>query len=228
MVSMYKFTEPTVIVGSAQIQIKVIETPLNNIKPERILKPISQTSYSGINGGFYNGNYTSPPERSDSISWSYEDQGTGKNYDYNGSPSNQQSRKTLVVYQWNNFYLGATMYAKNIEEVRSKYPQIREVIGGFGLEQSDWGSEIAYLGPIQRTFMVYDGNYSKRIAYLIISPALINIPSIKAILPQIGLSAQDAIILDGSGSTSMKIPGYLYKGMDRYIYNMIRLRSLER
>lgn len=228
MTNLYTFSEPTIILGSGQFKVKVIETPLNNIKPETILKPISQTSYYGINGGFYIGDYKSPPERSDSISWSYNDMGNGKNYNYNGSQTNQVSRKTLVVYQYNNFYFGATMYAKNITEVRNKYPEAREVIGGFGLEESDWGSPLAYYGPTSRTFMAFDGNVSKRIGYLIISPARINVLGIKNTLTQLGLRHQDAIVLDGSGSTSMKIPTYHYKGEDRYIYNMIRLRSLKR
>ncbi|WP_246188425.1 hypothetical protein [Metabacillus lacus] len=167
MANLYTFIEPIVIVGSGQFKVKVIETPLNNIKPERILKPISQTSYSGINGGFFVDDYTSPPSRGDSISWSYEDQGTGKNYDYNGSASSQKSRKNFVVYQEGNFYFGATMYARNISEVRSKYPEAREVIGGIGLESSDWGSDTAYLGPTARTFMAYDGNVGSRMGYLI-------------------------------------------------------------
>ncbi|KML00559.1 phosphodiester glycosidase family protein [Rossellomorea marisflavi] len=226
--ALYTFKEPTVNLGSAQFKVKVIETPLNNIKSEKINKPISSTSYSGINGGFFDGDYNSPPDRPDSISWSYNDQGTGKNYDYNGSPSNQVSRKTFVVYQEGNFYFGATMYARNISQVKSKYPQVREVIGGIGLNKSDWGSDTAYYGPTARTFMAYDGGGSKRFGYLIICPTRINVPAISSILLQLGLDPDDAVVLDGSGSTSMSIPGYKYNGENRYISNMVRLRHLER
>ncbi|MBR7554739.1 hypothetical protein ACFFJI_09345 [Allobacillus sp. GCM10007491] len=227
MTKLYSYKEPTVIVGSAQFKVRMIETPLNNIKTETINKPISQTNYSGINGGFFVGNYTSPPKRGDSIAWSYNDQGTGENHNYNGSASKQESRKTFVVYQEGNFYFGDTMNAKNITEVKNKFPQVREAIGGIGLESSDWGSDLAYYGPSQRTFMAFDET-SKRFGYLIISPERINIPAVKSILLQIGLDSKNAVVLDGSGSTALSIPEYKFFGENRYIFNMIRLRRLQR
>jgi exopolysaccharide biosynthesis protein len=189
----------------------------------------------GINGGFFAAtDYNQPPTSGRSIAYnaddvgesvSYEGRTLAKNYNYNGTSTTPVSRKTAVIYKdsANNTKV-QHVYATSIWDVLNNFNNVQTIIGGTSFTQSDWSST-AYNGPTQRTVFAWrsDGN-----AYLIITPDAINIPQLRESIEWIGLSPTDAIVLDGSGSSSMRVQvnnsfNESFYGEDRYVFNMIRL-----
>jgi len=226
--------------ASVPIQLMMIKTKIDNVQSKTILKPLKETGLTGINGGFFEADegYNEPPTRGASIIYERSDVGDEvtnegrtlpKNYDYNGSPSNPKSRKTMVIYKDDVGEYGiAYMYARTVDDVLDRYEtngaKVYTVVGGTSFNESDWSST-AYNLPTPRTCVAWKGNY----VYLIIARHAITIPQLRESLEMNNLSATNAIVLDGSGSTAMQtiINGSRSKsfyGQNRYLYNAVCLR----
>jgi len=226
--------------ASVPIQLKMIKTPINNVKTRTILKPIKETGLTGINGGFFDADegYNKPPTRGASIVYermatddevTYEGRTLPYNYDYNGSPSNPKSRKTMVIYRDNVGEYGVEyMYARTIDDVLDRYEvgggRVETVVGGTSFNESDWSST-AYNLPTPRTCVAWKGNY----IYLIIARHAITIPQLRESLEMNNLSATNAVVLDGSGSTAMQViingsKSKSFYGENRYLYNVVCLQ----
>ncbi|QTL52624.1 hypothetical protein [Priestia aryabhattai] len=112
----YSFEEEkTTKIGDEEVVFSIIKTPVDNIKTEVIKKPVSETKYIGINGGFYAPSYDSSIDydeyRPCSISYynpndynpnenELEKEDLNKNSMFNRSSKNGPpvSRPTLVTY----------------------------------------------------------------------------------------------------------------------------------
>ncbi|MET1174444.1 phosphodiester glycosidase family protein [Paenibacillus amylolyticus] len=221
-------------------RMKYIKTKLSNIKSETILKPMSQTSFMGINGGFFlpeNDNYNIPPLVGRSIAYSATDSGNvsvtygspvktrtlPKNYLQNGSSAELFARKTLVIYTSGGTTKAAYMYATNTAEVFAKYSNVKTIIGGNSFTSSDW-KVAQYNVPLPRTAIAWRGDD----VYLIVTPDAISIPDLRDSIAHIGLDPTNAIVLDGSGSSAIRVQtngswSNSFIGGNRYIYNMVRL-----
>ncbi|GEM_PF-2175308 len=217
----------------------IIRTPISNIKNETILRPLSYTSYMGINGGFFKADdgYNAPPTSGASIVYAkeyenqtvtYQGRTLPKNYLWNETASNPISRKSAVIYKnSSNISQAGYMYAKNASEVFALYgtDNVEYIIGGNDFNLDSWGS-IAYYLATYRTALSWKDGY----AYLIVtSIGTCNIPALRMHLENMGLSPVDSIILDGSGSTQMQVAhDGMWKNIplqnNRYIFNMIRLK----
>lgn len=101
----------------AYYEYAVIRTDLDKVKPEIINTQIKKTPHIGVNGDFFAADnaYDKPPTGLRAISWW---KGDSTSYKYNGTSSNQVSRKTFIAYKdSNNLVRGAYMYAKNLDEI---------------------------------------------------------------------------------------------------------------
>jgi hypothetical protein len=204
----------------------VITTEIENAKPEIINKRLIDVPHIGINGGFFEGSYTSPPTSLKSISfW----KGDTKQYQYNGTSSNQISRKTFISYWQDGRYRADYRYVKNLNEALGNYPAgyVKAVIGGNDYNLDSWGST-AYYVALNRTVLAWDNAKGK--AYMIVThDRNVNIPVLKNHMTQMGFNPVNSIVLDGSCSSKMRVPvgGVVkYYGCDtenRYIGNMIRV-----
>ncbi|WP_459195699.1 phosphodiester glycosidase family protein [Wukongibacter baidiensis] len=214
---------------------RIIKTDLDNIETETILRPISDTSYTGINGGFFaagNG-YDNPPTGSSSICYNKYDKGKTVKVEgvrhpaiseYNKSDSGTASKKTMIIYKDGSRTKATYRYVEEVDDVLSqtRFRDSINIIGGTDYNKSSWSTK-AYYGPVDRTVIAWEGND----VYLITVDS-VNIPSLKSVVERLGLDPVDSVILDGSGSTCMQVEvnGRLRDyGGDRYIYNMIRLKK---
>ncbi|SFS49585.1 phosphodiester glycosidase family protein [Paenibacillus sp. 453mf] len=222
-------------------RMQIIKTHLSNIKSETILRPISTTSYMGINGGFFrpvsDDAYNVPPAQGSSIAYcpedenktvSYQGRTLARNYNYNGNSStNPIARKTMVVYtNSSGSTKAAYVYAATLGEVTSRFSNIKTVIGGNSFASADW-SPTVYNLPAPRTAIAWDSSDN---AHLIVVPDAINIPLLKSSIEYIGLNPENAVVLDGSGSSSLRVQvdgsySKSFYGENRHIFNMIRLRN---
>lgn len=225
-------------------QFDIIKTHVSNIIPEAILKPVHQSGFTGINGGFFaSDEYTQPPTGARSISYNPDDENVkitfqnrtlSKNYLYNGTSTNSISRKTFVAYTDSS---GATkaayVYAASAQEVFNKYGKanVRAIIGGIDFTESSWNASdlsnlrgwAGYRLPVKRTLLSFLNDQ----VYLITGVG--SMDYMKNIMDDMGLSATNTIVLDGSDSTQMQ---YKSNGQwirprqsDRYVFNMVRLKN---
>ncbi|UFJ62318.1 MULTISPECIES: hypothetical protein [Brevibacillus] len=215
----------------------IIKTKLDNIRTETILRPLSKTDYTGINGGFFAADsYDEPPTEGRSIAYNEFDEGDkvtykGRTlpeiYEYNGTAKNQKSRKTAVLYEKKGTIKADYMYARNLDDVKARYDNITNVIGGTSFAESDW-SPLAYQLPTYRTIFAWDDTN----AYLIAFTDPVTVPHAKQSIEFIGLDPKNAIVLDGSGSTSIQVyddgnrkKNYCFYGEDRYLFNIVRVKK---
>ena len=81
----YSFAMRTVAdIGNPNVKYNyaVITTDIANVRPDIIKKQIKSTPFIGVNGGFFEGSYTSPPTALKAISyWN----GDAESYAYNGT-----------------------------------------------------------------------------------------------------------------------------------------------
>ncbi|RNB55050.1 hypothetical protein EDM57_15560 [Brevibacillus gelatini] len=221
-------------------RLLTIKTKLDNIRTETILRPLSTTTETGINGGFFaaDDGYDEPPTQGRSICYNKYDDGdevtySGRTlpeiYEYNGTSSNQKSRKTAVIYEDSNGNTKAAyMYARNLDDVLDRYDNVTNVIGGTSFNSADW-STTAYYGPAPRTVFAWKGSY----AYLIVVPDAISVPWLKESLEYVGLDPTNAIVLDGSGSSCIQVhdddngldEDFSFYGEDRHLFNIIRVNK---
>jgi len=216
-------------------RMKIIKTKLDNIRTKTILRPLSTTSDTGINGGFFEADYgyDDPPTKGNSICWNKYDDGDEVTYEgrtlpeiykYNGTSTNQISRKTAVIYEDGSTTKAAYMYARKLSDCLDRYPTATNVIGGISFNETDWSS-LAYYGPAPRTVFAWDDNYG----YLICVPDAISVPTLKASIEHIGLRTTRAIVLDGSGSSCIQVDDdddgldsdFSFYGENRYLFNAI-------
>ncbi|MBN8436417.1 phosphodiester glycosidase family protein [Priestia flexa] len=216
----------------------VIRTLASNIKSEVIKKPVSSSGYMGINGGLFSSSCYSCTPSGRSISY-YS--GAKNNYNYNGTSSKQITRPTYVTYydKKSKQTKVKILKFKNMSQITNdfkKYPnqQIKTAIGGVRYSVSDWGSK-AYYAPARRTVLGFKEEKGKTYAYLVISKPMVTIPQLQRKLSRIGLNDKNSIMLDGSGSSSMRVKNgskwFIDKGTEttsgktanRHVFNMVRL-----
>ncbi|MFC0212217.1 phosphodiester glycosidase family protein [Paenibacillus chartarius] len=211
----------------------VIKTALSRVKPEIINTQMLQKPHIGINGGFFaaDNGYDNPPTGLRAISY-WKDDTTY--YAYNGTSSNPVSRKTFVSYTDSSNVVRATyMYASNLNQVLNLYPTAKAVIGGMDYNRDSWGSGTlvtAYDLAAWRTVLAWDSSYG----YMIVTHGnSVTIPQLKSYMTNIGLDPVNSIVLDGSGSTAMRVVRdnqvYWYGSPthDRYIGNMVRVYGID-
>lgn len=223
----YSFAMKTVSdIGNPNVKYNyaVITTEIENVKPEIIKKQMKSTPYIGINGGFFEGSYTSPPTTLKAISYWKDD--TAK-YEYNGTKSSQVARKTFVSYFSGGKYQASYHNVKNLTEALGKHSSVRAVIGGMDYSLDSWGTKAYYL-ITNRTVLAWDNAKGK--AYMIVThDRNVNIPVLKNHMTEMGFNPSNSIILDGSCSSLMRVPvnnQVKFYGCDtehRYIGNMVRV-----
>ncbi|MEK4438983.1 phosphodiester glycosidase family protein [Paenibacillus sp. FSL K6-2862] len=209
----------------ADYEYAVLRTDLSRVKPEIINAQMKTKPHIGVNGGFFHStdDYKSPPAGLRAISWW---KGDSNSYRYNGTATNQLSRKTFVAYRdSSNLIRGTHMYAKNLDEVLANYPTATAVIGGN--DYNDWGLDGTF--ATWRTAFVWDNSY--RYGYMIVTQnKTVNIGTLKTHIEAMGFDPVNSIVLDGSGSSTMRVVENgavkLYSSQKdhvRYIGNMIRV-----
>lgn len=235
MPSWYSLSKRTIYLNPSEVYyFNVITTPINNIRTETILKPVVDTNYTGINGGFYQSDngYQNPPTRGSSIAWHIDDIGEVapgnsslyKNHIYNEGAADQTLRKTMYLYTDVGGNIQADwMYARNRDEVLNNTSGVRQIIGGNDYNSESWGGPISgYNASLHRTALAWDSTN----AYLIVSTTSLTIPKLKESLEQMQYNPVNSIVLDGSGSSSMNVTtdsSYNVPNDERYVFNMIRL-----
>ncbi|UKS25744.1 phosphodiester glycosidase family protein [Paenibacillus sp. HWE-109] len=212
----------------------VIKTEIGKAKPEIINTQMQQKPHIGINGGFFaaDNGYSSPPTGIRSISyWN----GDTTSYAYNGTSSAQYSRKTFVSYKDGTGVMRAThIYASNLNEVLANYPTAQAVIGGTDYNEDSWTGGLPGLPSYSianwRTVLAWDSTS----AYMIVTAnRSVNIPTLKRHMETLGYNPTNSVILDGSGSTSMRVAQndvinwYGSPTHDRYIGNMVRVYGID-
>lgn len=221
-------------VTNSGLTFHIIQTRLDNIETETILRPVANTSYTGINGGFFDdesGNYTKPPSSGSSICYNFED--VGKYVTVNGIRrianfhENQNSNKpalqrTLVIYRNNGVLTYSVRNMTHVKEAFSLYGEsdVLNVIGGISTEVVGGSSSI----PLKKAAISVIGNN----VYLIYCPSASQVSFNAALDTGLGFNIKRAntVMLDGSNSACLKV-GSTYYGSSsekRYIYNMIRVR----
>lgn len=216
----------------------IIKTNASNVKPETILKPVHQTSYMGINGGFFASDegYDHPPTASRSIAWAAEDENTtisvegrylAKNYLYNGTASAPVSRKTFFIYKNSSgVSTPGFMYASSVYDIFNMYGKsnVTAIVGGTDFNESSW-SWTAYNIPLKRTVVSFLGT---DVYLMVVGSAAISV--LKSDIENMGLSATNSVILDGSDSSQLNVRAngewiQAPSVSDRYVFNMLRLRN---
>lgn len=211
-----------------QTKLAIIKTELSRVKPEIINTQMAQKPHIGVNGGFFaaDNGYNNPPTGLRSMSYW---KGDSNYYPYNGKSDQQVSRKTFVSYTDSSGGLRAThIYARNLNEVLANYPTAQAVIGGNDYNSESWGT--AYYLAAWRTVLAWDGTYG----YLMVTNGTsVSIPNLKLALQEVGLDPANSIVLDGSGSTAMRvvqndqIRWYGSPTHERYIGNMVRVYGID-
>jgi hypothetical protein len=241
MATHYGYKKRYLYYGQDPHEFRIIDTELSNIKSETILRPINDTTYMGINGGYFDADngYHSPPTGGKSIAYCPEDVGETvtyggqtlvKNHHYNGDYFNQVSRKTMAVYSNGSSIVAGAMYAKDKDQVLNYFSNVKTIIGGNDFNESSYSSN-AWNLPIPRTVIAWVGTR----VHLIICTSGITMPILKEAIEELGFSLFNAVNLDGSGSTSMRVKanGTFSESFDghdayddnRYLFNIIRLKN---
>lgn len=231
----YTFQLRTFNEFGADYQYAVLRTELSRVKPEIINTQMRQKPHIGINGGFFasaNG-YDNPPTGLRSISYW---KGDTARYDYNGESSKQFVRKTFVSYKDSSNQTKAThIYSGNLNNVLANYPNAQAVIGGNDYNEDSWEDKLGgilpgYLVAAWRTVLAWDNTYG----YMIVTAnRAVNIPTLKNHMEKMGYNPVNSIVLDGSGSTSMrvvendKVNWYGSPTSTRYIGNMVRVYGID-
>lgn len=233
--------------SAAGSDFRIIKTHVSNLRSETIKKPISSTSYYGINGGVFNSpnGYSAPPTQGLAISWNKDDtSSTTTTSNANGG----KSRGTLFTYFESGMTKAGITRCTNITDLKSKVGNIdfRCIVGGgdFALNiasDSTWNSSIfeaeAWSTQADYPFVpdprragigikVENGNWY---SYLAISKSNAKLYDLRQLFKDLGCF--NAIHLDGSGSSQMQV--FANGGLitdrgsdpDRYIWNMVRLKA---
>ena len=221
----YYFNLKTLNIGGADYVYAIINTDIALVRPTIINKRLIDLSAVGVNGGFFaSDDYNQPPTGMRSISYWKRDPNF---YSYNGTQEEQIARKTFVSYPDNfGIYRATYMITSNLNEVLNFYPNARAVIGGNTYNINAWGS-IAYYFATFRTVLAW----TETNAHMIVSVnRIVNIPTLMDHIEFLGYSPQYSIVLDGSGSTKMRVHNKNYNRIEyygsnenRYIGNVVRV-----
>lgn len=193
-----------------------------------MLKPLANTSYSGINGGFFDASsYSHPPTSGSSIC--YNNQDVGKyvtvegvrriaNFHENQQNDTPVAQRTLTIYK-----SGSTIRARidNLKHVNQAFALVGEsnvinCIGGYSPELT--GSSIAS----GKAAIAINGSN----AYLLFAPGVTQ-KLFNSMLDTglgRGINGDNTVMMDGSGSAGMKDGGRYIGTERRYIYNCIRIK----
>lgn len=232
---------------------KVIRTKVDYIRPKIINQPLVNTSFLGINGGFFSSaNYNAPPSYGVSINWN---QYSTDNYLYNGIATDMVSRGTLLIYEKNGIQnaqvLSASRAAQIIGYADGNFLTAKAMIGGgdlaLGMSSSDWYYNVykeenwdnmkfgiidtATL-PTSRTGIGLKTEDGINIAYLAVSTSNAVLADLRQLFNYLG--CHSAIFLDGSGSSQYRYKDVNnniveYGGTDspsRYIWNMVQITNV--
>ncbi|MCP1122722.1 hypothetical protein NKR74_05095 [Bacillus sp. 3103sda1] len=287
------YLQPTKVLLDT-VSLRVIKTPIDNIRTEVIRKPVSETNYIGINGGYYNPSYDPvkyDPSNDDYVykpcSMTYYNprgltDGSTDGYDFNGCSGKHLSRPTFVTYYDKDLKKtkAEIIDAKSIDEIKNHFENLDKndhqhhsnqviinAIGGKGFDPehiglypitwedfSSWESfkqkftleyfnnqmQFSFPLPVRRTVLGFQEEDGTIYAYLMITLEGVSIKGMETRLKELGFDKNNIILLDGSGSSSMRVydkkindwvvdigtePSFSNSipNANRYAYNMIRL-----
>lgn len=242
------------------VRYRYIKTPIELIRPLIINQPLCATDNIGINGGYYapaqKDVYNVPPRTGVSINWYKKSDGrvdTNCHLTNDANDGNTIYRGTLCVFRTASG--NARAFVVRTTDVQSVIQQntacdFFAMIGGgsLALLNTDdvWGTiqtneqfnDDSYNWPVVRRSALgykYDATDGIVYAYLIVSLTPTNLAGIRNFCKN-SLELDDAIHLDGSGSSQMQWydnAGNLQmdKGSDekdsmpngRYIWNMVKI-----
>lgn len=207
---------------------KIIVTPARNIKSERINCNISDTSYFGINGGFYHADngYDNPPTGGASIHWN-KNGSDNFNKNYKGSSGNEVLRNagTLVTYNDGGTVKALITQVERVEQIKEKFGNIDilTAIGGgslhLRLSEGEWEervygaggefeggkAEITPLYDTRRTGLGFKNINGEWYIYMVVSTEISGASMYDLRNVFLELDCYDAIFLDGSGSSQFRI-----------------------
>ncbi|MGA5695619.1 hypothetical protein COD79_18830 [Bacillus cereus] len=229
-------------------KLYILKTPIENIKTEVIKERLSDTNYTGINGGFnWQNDYDNPTKiNARNISYFIGDE---EGYDYNYLKSDQRSWSTFITYYDKKLQQtrAKILDVRNMEEVKKHFKSHQEIInaiGGKGYKLEHWGtgnilskSFYYFVAPARRTALGFKEEGDNIYAYLIISKYNLTVGNMEGMLEELGFDEKNSIMLDGSGSTSMQVyrndkdlliqdkgsEPFTNQVGNRHIYNMVRL-----
>ncbi|HEK9104022.1 TPA: hypothetical protein SUB30_005587 [Bacillus pseudomycoides] len=196
----------------------IIKTPIDNIRTEVIKKPVSATNYIGINGGFNDqSNGTVEPRSISYYNPAMVTDGSTEVSNFNSTsnperfPNTIASRSTFVTYyDKNEKRTKATIIpAASLDDVFKQFAPHQEVInaiGGKGYDINHFrGSKKDYSQtPLRRTILAYKEENGTVYAYLIITQSFVTVERLKLHVEKLGFKENENIMLDASGSTSMR------------------------
>lgn len=222
----YSFEEEkTTKIGDEEVVFSIIKTPVNNIQTEVIMKPVSETNYIGINGGFnHQGNGKVEPR---SISYN----GSSKGHNYNSKedpetkPESIVSLPTFVTYFDKDLQKtrAEIISVKSMDDINNHFKNqddnpnqkhnhnsnqiIINAIGGKGYTKKHFGNDQKdySLAELRRTVLAYKEEQGTVYAYLIITKSFVTVENLKLHVEKLGFTENENIVLDGSGSTSMRV-----------------------
>lgn len=223
----------------------VIKTPADNIRSEIIKKPVSESGYMGINGGFFDTqDYQKTPTGGLSISY-YSGAKETEVYNYNGTSENPVTRPTFVTYYDKKLQKTKVkiVRVKDMNGVRKEfkdYQQIKTAIGGvtYSIKGYNIFNPFSTYHQIlsRRTVIGYKEENDTVYVYLMISKTSTDLSMLTADLMKMGFNEDSSMMLDGSGSTSMRVQKPngewlvdkgsevgVYAPANRHVYNMVRL-----
>lgn len=232
----------------SEIIATAIETNVENIQTETVLKPLKDTGATGVNGGFFDTeklgplpNFWKPPSSGSSICYTkgldgqmaeYEGIKRSKNFHENQFKDSAISRKTMFIYDTHEHggrISIAFRYVKHIDELKANW-DVLYAAGGNDYNESSWGSN--YNERDKRTVVAWTkpavGIPTK--VYLI-QVDDVTIPELKVFIKSTNLDLDPfySVIMDCGGSSSIQ---YHKKGklvhtgiQNRYLYNIISLKQ---
>lgn len=216
-------------IGDEEVVFSIIKTPVSNIRTEVIKKPVSRTNYVGINGGF---NYqTSGTVEGRSISYynpAMVTDGSNEVHDCNmRSAGKEVPLPTFVTYYDKDLKItkAEVISAKCMKDINNHFKNTKtknndneddhhhhsnqiiiNAIGGKGYDKKQWGDgKEDYSGhTLRRTILAYKEENGTVYAYLIITKSFVTVERLKLHVAKLGFKEEEHIVLDGSGSTSMR------------------------
>ncbi|MEY8351227.1 hypothetical protein AALF16_23705 [Bacillus cereus] len=268
------------------VKFRVIKTPIDNIRTEVIMKPLSETKYIGINGAYSSkgkeGNIVPHTISYYNPDYNMKVGGSTKSVQVNALYKDENDKPiptplpTLVTYYDRNLQKtkAEIIQAKSLDDIYNHFKNldhndhhhhynqiIINAIGGKGFEPEHLGFKrvpIANLTwdrffqnfqgqahfqlplPTRRTVLGFREENGTTYAYLMVTLQGTSIGSLKIRLSQFGFDETNCIVLDGSGSSSMRVIDKKNNKLDvdlgtepnffdftpnanRVVYSMIRL-----
>lgn len=214
-------------IGDEEVSFAYIKTPISNIRTEVIKKPVSATNYIGINGGF---NSQGNGIEGRSISFynpAMVTDGSTEIHNFNSKenpikkPESIYSLPTFVTYYDKDLKTtkAEIISAKSMNDIYNHFKNldhndhhhhsnqiIINAIGGKGYDINHWGGrKKAYFeDTLRRTILAYKEENGTIYAYLIITTSFVTVERLKLHVEKLGFKKDEHILLDGSGSTSMR------------------------